>query len=432
MSDEKPKEVVKRNFKSKTVYHFVDPIAGFEVKSREEFKNKQCIVHFPFNTKSGKKKYDGVKEIVFENEPPIPAGFLKTSSTGYGFTRELSPLLWPLQKAYPKLERIVVSDTKATQVNGGKEIVLNTSFVKAARSRIVSVQERHRGEVADLANNILAPKFSKFTKRKSDYGKGQLREFVTGHSLKTNLLSDDDIRSIIDIVALIPASHELVKTGELLSTKESFDRVLIEDIIAKYNKLLSLKSDRKNKDDKGLEDRWQDFFSDNILFFDFGYVERFEKERISGDKTLNIPDFILLNTFGYLDVFEIKTHLTQLLSYDKGRKNFFWASEAAKAISQAENYIDSLVSQEDTVIKNIRDEYDIHNVDAIRPQVYVIAGTREAIAGEKTGEYKGKVKKKLWNDFRRLNHSLKNIEFVLYDELLEVFENMLNRLATDD
>ena len=200
----------------------------------------------------------------------------------------------------------------------------------------------------------------------------------------------------------------------------------------RYNKLLSLKSDRKNKDDKGLEDRWQDFFSDNILFFDFGYVERFEKERISGDKTLNIPDFILLNTFGYLDVFEIKTHLTQLLSYDKGRKNFFWASEAAKAISQAENYIDSLVSQEDTVIKNIRDEYDIHNVDAIRPQVYVIAGTREAIAGEKTGEYKGKVKKKLWNDFRRLNHSLKNIEFVLYDELLEVFENMLNRLATDD
>lgn len=38
---------------------------------------------------------------------------------------------------------------------------------------------------------------------------------------------------------------------------------------------------------------------------------------------------------------------------------------------------------------------------------------------------------KLKNDFRRLNNSLKNIEFVLYDELLQVFQNIIKRISKD-
>lgn len=210
-----------------------------------------------------------------------------------------------------------------------------------------------------------------------------------------------------------------------LNTKQTFDKIFIEDLISKFQNLLS-----RTTNTKSLEDAWQEFFRDHILYFNFGYVERFEKERIQGDKALNIPDFIMLNTYGYLDVFEIKTHLTQLLSYDTGRNNFYWTAEARKAISQAENYIDSLIKEEDTVIKNIRDEYDIHHVDAVRPVVYIIASSRNVIAGSETNrKYKGKKRKKLWNDFRRSNNSLKNINFVLYDELLDVFMNTLKRLS---
>ncbi len=141
----------------------------------------------------------------------------------------------------------------------------------------------------------------------------------------------------------------------------------------------------------------------------------------------------MLNTYGYLDVLEIKTHLTQLLSYDRGRKNFYWTSEAAKAITQAENYIDSIIKEEDTIIKNIRDEYGINNIDAVRPTVYIIASSSSRIAGEGTDKkYTGRSIKKLWNDFRRLNNSLKNVEFVLYDEVLDVFKNTLNRLSVGD
>jgi len=135
--------------------------------------------------------------------------------------------------------------------------------------------------------------------------------------------------------------------------------------------------------------------------------------------------------FGYLDVFEIKTHLTQLLSYDRGRNNFHWHSEASKAIAQAENYYDSLVREEDTVIKNIRDEYGIA-VDAVRPNLFVIASSAERIAGPGTPNLQGKQKKKLWNDFRRLNASLRNVRFILYDELLDLLRNLIERLASEE
>ncbi len=117
--------------------------------------------------------------------------------------------------------------------------------------------------------------------------------------------------------------------------------------------------------------------------------------------------------------------------YDKGRKNFHWTSEATKSISQDGNYIDLITIKEDTIIKNIRDEYDIHNVDAVRPKAFVIASSDSQIAGPETAtKYTGKIGKKLRNDFRRLNAALKNIEFVLYDELLAVFKNTLARLGT--
>ena len=138
----------------------------------------------------------------------------------------------------------------------------------------------------------------------------------------------------------------------------------------------------------------------------------------------------MLNTFYYLDFFEIKTHLTQLLSYDKGRNNFYWTTEASKSIAQVENYIDALIKEEDTVIKNIRDEYELA-VDAVRPYAYIIASSKDNIAGKNTRKYTGKVGKKLWNDFRRLNNSLKSIDFILYDELLNIFMNLRDRLSPE-
>lgn len=425
-----PREVVKRDAATKTTYHYENPDREIDVKSREVWKRKELETHFPFNKTNGAPKYDSIKRISYEGiSGALPAGFLKNPSTGYGFTRELNPLLFALREKIPSLEHVIVSGNRKTQVLSKKEIVLNLGQLSLARPKIASMLGRHKQESATTANNILAGLLpSKFKAKTAAYQKGQLSQFVDTHAVRTASLSDDDLLSIAHLLSLVPPDHGLVSGGQLLDTKASFDRIFIEDLIGKFEKLLSRKTDTKN-----LEDAWQEFFRDHILFFDFGYVQKFEKERIQGDKSINIPDFIMLNTYGFLDVFEIKTHLTQLLSFDAGRKNFYWASEATKAISQAQNYIDSLIKEEDRVIKNIRDEYGVTHIDAVRPFVYVIAGTKSTIAGPNTTtKYKGAKKTKMWNDFRRLNDSLSGMKFVLYDELLAVFRNTLERLASGE
>lgn len=422
-------EVLKKTLRTKQIYHYVDKERGINVRSRDVFLNRLRTVHYPFRPSTGRPKYKNNLKITYESVPePLPSGFLKVARTGYGFHRDLSPLLFVLYDALPQLNHVIVSSSLPSQVNGETEVVLNLKDLNKARPNIHALNSEQREEMNILANNILVRFFpDNFTQKTVGYQKGQLSNFLISYTVKSRMLSKGDFLALSSLFSTLPLDHEYVRSRGVLDSKESFDRIYIEDITQRYRDLLKQKTDTDT-----LEARWQEFFRDNILYFNFGYVERFEKERIQGDKKLNIPDFILLNIYGYLDIFEIKTHLTQLLRFDDGRKNFFWSTPAAQAISQAENYIDSLIKVEDTIIKNIRDEYAIHNVNAVRPVVYIIASSKPHIAGKLTSQYRGGMRVKMWNDFRRLNNSLKNISFVPYDELLNVFSNMLSRLKASE
>ncbi len=429
MAKQKRGEIIQNNLKTKVVYKFVDTRLGIDHKCREVYKDEAKEVHFPFNPRNGALRYKSILTITYEGLPnPLPTGFLKSAKTGLGFTRELAPILKYLEKEIPTINHVVVSSSQTTNLANRKTVVFNLKDLERERTYLLTIRNRHKDELKIETNNVLAVLFpAKFKKRQVKHRPGDLFEFIKSHSLRPSELSDDDLSAAAGLLSSLPSSHPFAFAQSALALKTSVDRALIEDLIRKYKKLLALKQEKK-----GLENKWQVFFSDNLLYFNFGYVQKFDKELIMGDKTLNFPDFTMLNTFGYLDVFEIKTHLTQLLSFDNGRKNFYWTAEAARAISQCENYIDSLVKEEDTVIKNIRDEYHINSVDAVRPLAYIIASTKNGLAGSETNtKYTGKIYKKMWNDFRRLNNSLHNVSFVLYDELLDSFESMLSRLGNE-
>jgi hypothetical protein len=57
------------------------------------------------------------------------------------------------------------------------------------------------------------------------------------------------------------------------------------------------------------------------------------------------------------------------------------------------------------------------DIRVIRPRGYIVAGTSKQFETEKEME-----------DFRKLGSSLKNISFILYDELLERLKNLRARL----
>ncbi len=124
----------------------------------------------------------------------------------------------------------------------------------------------------------------------------------------------------------------------------------------------------------------------------------------------------MVDVYGFIDIFEIKKHDAKLLAFDKSHENYYWKPEAAQAISQIENYIDEVARNADEYVKAVKRKKHI-NIRVVRPRGYIIAGTSKQFNDEKESE-----------DFRKLSNSLKNINFILYDELLERLKNLRSKL----
>jgi hypothetical protein len=127
-------------------------------------------------------------------------------------------------------------------------------------------------------------------------------------------------------------------------------------------------------------------------------------------------DFGLVDSNGYLDIFEIKRSSTQLLSLSKDRGNYYWHTDTTKAIVQAEKYLFNANRKATSLKEDIRRERDI-NVSIIIPKSYLIIGSSAQLKNKAMRE-----------DFRILRNSLKNVEIILYDELLSRLKYQLKKI----
>jgi hypothetical protein len=90
--------------RTKKIYHYVDPENDIDIKSKEVFKTVNKIIHYPFRPQTRAPKYLSIRKIIYEDlYEPLPKGFLKKCTTGYGFKRELNPLLYSLYILYLSL-----------------------------------------------------------------------------------------------------------------------------------------------------------------------------------------------------------------------------------------------------------------------------------------------------------------------------------------
>lgn len=152
-----PGERIDRSLKTKTIYKWVDPRSGIEVKSKEEWRNGNKVVHFPFNPRTGRSKYRQIEQIVYDGMPrTLPSGYLKAARTGYGFAREMAPVLFSLQAVFPDLKRVVVSSSRATQYVNRREVVLSNADLQSIRPSIGALQTGQRTEMNTTVNNELA------------------------------------------------------------------------------------------------------------------------------------------------------------------------------------------------------------------------------------------------------------------------------------
>jgi hypothetical protein len=159
---------------------------------------------------------------------------------------------------------------------------------------------------------------------------------------------------------------------------------------------------------------WQRFLQKYILLFNTSYVDAIEK--LSVDLRGRYPDFLLVNIYGYIDINEIKKPNTNLLRHDDSRDNYYWDVEVAKAISQTEKYVQMLIKKDLEVRQIIKEKCGLE-VKVTRPRGFIVVGNSKQLSDPKMND-----------DFRLLASSLKNVDIVLYDELLGNLENLLDRL----
>ena len=302
----------------------------------------------------------------------------------------------------------------------GYKVVFNYKDFKKLQDRLKEIKLSKNRE-SEAAAQYYFNKFfpSHFDEPKevegNVYSSGDLTRVLTADGIMDNL-SSQDIKALDDFYpdfysyANSKMSSEK-KLYKITKDKNEAEVVYLENIIGEFDKKLKQSLP---------ESSWQTFLREYILLFNTNYTDFIEKVNIN----INIgkfPDFMLIDVYNYLDIYEIKKPNTSLLKEDKDRNNYYWDVEIAKAISQVENYIHTINKNSSAFREEIKRTKKL-DIRVVKPRGIIIAGTSNQFKNDEVIE----------DNFRLLNRSLKNVEIILYDELLSNLKIFLERLKTDD
>ena len=362
-----------------------------------------------------------VSNIVLEGYIGLPSG-LYLNRNGYGFGKKGVFLLSALKEYFAptKILELTITDKQIKKVEKSTvktHVVLPFQDVKNLLIRLGRINEDNSAELRGSVASFLSTKFPKQVKISGDdfdeYKPGEMSALLRRKKVSQKLNEED----LIALNGFFPKIFEGslkgkrkgIKTGRTLlinNTKTVTDKIFLDEVIKEFE-LNLLKTTISEND-------WQKFLSEKVFRFMSNYVTVIEKQNVSIN--VNYPDFVLVDVYGFVDVFEIKKHTAQLLSLDEDHDNYYWKPDVSKAIAQIENYTDEIVRNSDDYTRAVKRKKNI-DIHVVRPRGYIIAGTSKQFANKKESA-----------DFRKLGNSLKNISFILYDELLENLKNLRSNL----
>lgn len=342
-----------------------------------------------------------IKRLIFRDAAKKPSGF---SQSGYGFRGALKPLFFLLRDTFTEIDEIVIAN-HASSIKGRKVCFNNKEYDSMVTTLGMVYKENSNrlshSALVEMAN--IFPKKFKVDTKTARYVPGTLNQMLSRKGIVSQL-STDDISKLVEILPPLMDRSAKAKSGLLAQIRftdlrDKSNKIELKNIIDEYDRLLKRKTQK--------ESDWQQFFKRNILFFNSSYINLIDRANIG--LNITIPDFLLIDQFQFVDVFEIKKPDFKCLNYDKSHDNYYWCSEASQAIAQAEKYIFELENHANALITKFR-ENGI-DVNLVRPRGYVLISKREML------DTKGQKAYKL------LNNSLKNVQVIFFDDFLNNLKN---------
>jgi Shedu protein SduA, C-terminal len=366
--------------------------------------------------KSNQRNY--CEEISLDGFDHLPSGFY--TNDGYGLTGAGLELLREIHSKYKKKISLTVSSDGAFRIDGrGRTVAVNIphDLLSEVNAEKRAIRSQRASEVQAAVRGFLAAhaprQFGEYRDSRPEYAAGSLAHILSRDRVTARMNQEDEKA----LQAFIPNYLSEI-SGTLRSTKkiqiiaDSIDagrKVYLEKVLQEFNKKLSNRVQN--------EATWQSFLAEHILIFRHTYGEILDRQsiRIIEGK---YPDFMLVDPYSYVDIYEIKTPATVLMNLDRSRNNHYWSAELSKAIAQVEKYLHDIQRNSDTFRNELREAKGI-DINIVRPRGYIVAGKRADIRNNR-----------MRNDFRILNESLKNIDIILYDDLVSNLEAFLARLAS--
>lgn len=374
-------------------------------------KANKKIVYF-LNSKAAQYKW--VKTISIDGFERLPAGFTKD---GGGLSKGTGYLI--IKGLFDKFGEfnLFVSKNKKTLLNKNRKkvsITFNYVDLRLILNLLRDIKSQNFVGLRSTANDFLAKHFKRYFKISSatgfTYKQNELRNLLNKNEVFKNL-SNDDAQKLIDFYPefLRHYAKKFANKKTLLGiqkNKKATEIIYLDKAIKDFERRINAKT--QNEQD------WQEFLRKYILVFYTNYTAIIEKKNIS--LAGKYPDFLPINVYGYLDIYEIKKPNTTLLSLDRSRDNYFWSTELSKALAQVENYL-FYANRNSLELKDEIKRKEGIDIKVVRPRGFIIAGSRS--------QFKNGV---MEDGFRLLNGSLKNIEIILYDDLLNNLKALLERL----
>jgi hypothetical protein len=292
-------------------------------------------------------------------------------------------------------------------------MVLSYSSFKQLKNSLTNISTESKQDKSSFVDehfNRIFPKHFKKNVFSAKRRAGRLVNYLDEGTIE--FLGPKDVDRILDFIKiLLETKYKSVAHRRKLlgAAKVKVDEVALKDVIRTFENMLESNLS---------ESRWGDFLKRNLFLVESKYIKIIPELNVVMASARKV-DFGLVDSQGYLDLFEIKKPTTTLLAKRKDRGNYYWSTEAIKALVQAEKYLYNAERKATSLAEDINRERGI-DVKVVRPRAVVVLGKSEELDNNGKQE-----------DFRILRMSLKNIEIVLYDELLERLNNQRSKIYLD-